>query len=148
MAPPSNVTFGDLLRRLRKAAGLTQAELAERAGISVRGLNDLERGARRTPRRETLVLLGDALDLAGDGRAAFVAAARRTDFPPLRALDARPHNLPVEPSPIVGREREIEDVCVLLHRDDVRLVTLTGPGGIGKTRLSLQVAAEVLDAFP
>src|SRR5215813_12340616 len=77
MATPSDVTFGDLLRQLRKATGLTQAELAERAGLSVRGLNDLERGARRTPRRDTVVLLGGALGLAGEERAAFVAAARR-----------------------------------------------------------------------
>jgi predicted ATPase/class 3 adenylate cyclase len=70
------------------------------------------------------------------------------DFPPLKALDARPHNLPVQPSSILGREREVAAICMLLRRDDLRLVTLTGPGGIGKTRLSLQVAAEVLDAFP
>ena len=71
-----------------------------------------------------------------------------TDFPPLNSLDARPHNLPVHPTPILGREREIAAICSLLRREDVRLVTLTGPGGIGKTRLSVQVAAEVLDVFP
>jgi hypothetical protein len=70
------------------------------------------------------------------------------DFPPLRALDARPHNLPVQPSPLLGREQELAALSTLLRRDDMRLVTLTGPGGIGKTRLSLQVAAEVLDVFP
>jgi predicted ATPase/class 3 adenylate cyclase/DNA-binding XRE family transcriptional regulator len=366
MVPPSDVPFGDLLRQLRKAAGLTQAELAERAGLSERGLNDLERGARLTPRRDTIALLADALGLTGEQRAAFVAAARRArtppaaipqnrdvdtkhqerpeqegdaglravgtpydgvhaavtppsgtvtflftdiegstrllqrlgsryadvltaqqlllrdafaahggyevdtqgdsffvafpiapaalmaaaqatralarqkwpedvvvrvrmglhtgapqlmgdhyvgldvhraarlaaaghggqillsaaaaelarhdlpdditlcdlgehrlkdlrqaervyqavladlpaNFPPLLALDTRLHNLPVQPSPILGREREIEDVCRLLRRDYVRLVTLTGPGGSGKTRLSLQVAADVLEAFP
>src|SRR5262245_31248242 len=82
MAPPSDVTFGNLLRQLRKAAGLTQAELAELAGLSVRGLNDLERGARLTPRRDTVALLGDALGLTKEGRAAFVAAARRASIPP------------------------------------------------------------------
>src|SRR5262245_10194855 len=82
MAPPSEVTFGELLRQLRKAAGLTQAELAERAGLSVRGLNDLERGARRTPRRDTVMLLGGALDLVGEERAAFLAAARRASTLP------------------------------------------------------------------
>ncbi|MDQ4099170.1 MAG: NB-ARC domain-containing protein, partial [Chloroflexota bacterium] len=70
------------------------------------------------------------------------------DFPPLRSLDARPHNLPAQPTPFVGRESEITQVADLLKRDDVRLVTITGPGGVGKTRLSLQVAADVLDAFP
>jgi predicted ATPase/transcriptional regulator with XRE-family HTH domain len=153
MAPLSNVTFRALLRQLRKAARLTQAELAERAGLSVRGLNDLERGARLTPRRETLALLGDALGLAGEERAAFMTVARRGSTspavsPPLNSLDSHAHNLPVQPSPILGRKREIEEVCRLLRRDNVRLVTLTGPGGIGKTRLGLQVAAEVLETFP
>jgi predicted ATPase/class 3 adenylate cyclase len=71
-----------------------------------------------------------------------------SEFPTLKVLDARPHNLPVQPSPLVGREHEVVAVCALLRREDVQLVTLVGPGGVGKTRLSLQVAAEVLDAFP
>ncbi|HEX9039199.1 MAG TPA: adenylate/guanylate cyclase domain-containing protein [Ktedonobacterales bacterium] len=70
------------------------------------------------------------------------------DFPPLKALDARPHNLPVQPGPLLGRERETAALLALLRRADARLVTLAGPGGVGKTRLSLQVGAEALDAFP
>jgi predicted ATPase/class 3 adenylate cyclase len=69
------------------------------------------------------------------------------DFPPLRSLDARPNNLPRQPTPFLGREREVEEVVQML-RDDVRLLTLTGTGGSGKTRLALQAAAEALDAFP
>jgi predicted ATPase/class 3 adenylate cyclase/DNA-binding XRE family transcriptional regulator len=69
-------------------------------------------------------------------------------FPPLKVLDAHPHNLPVQTTTLLGRELEVTMLCVLLRRADVRLVTLTGSGGVGKTRLSLQVAAEVLDAFP
>jgi predicted ATPase len=69
------------------------------------------------------------------------------DFPPLASLDARPNNLPVQPTPLIGRQQEIEAVRDLLSRDDVRLATLTGPGGTGKTRLSLQVAAELIDDF-
>jgi len=68
-------------------------------------------------------------------------------FPPLRSLDPRQTNLPAQLTPLVGREREVEQVCGLLCRADVRLVTLTGPGGIGKTRLGLQAAADLLDAF-
>jgi predicted ATPase/class 3 adenylate cyclase len=66
---------------------------------------------------------------------------------PLASLDARPHNLPVQTTPLIGREQAGAAVQAMLLRDDVRLVTLTGPGGTGKTRLSLQVAAEVLDRF-
>jgi predicted ATPase/class 3 adenylate cyclase len=78
------------------------------------------------------------------------------DFPPLATLARTPNNLPAQPTPLVGRERELSDVQALLAREDrpaqgapgTRLVTLTGPGGIGKTRLALQVAADLLDRFP
>jgi predicted ATPase/class 3 adenylate cyclase len=69
-------------------------------------------------------------------------------FPPLRTLENRPNNLPRQPTPFVGREREITKVDALLRRNDVHLVTLTGPGGIGKTRLSLQVGLQLLEVFP
>jgi predicted ATPase/class 3 adenylate cyclase/TolA-binding protein len=69
-------------------------------------------------------------------------------FPPLRSLDARPHNLPLQLTSFVGREREVAEVAGRLARPDVRLLTLTGPAGTGKTRLALQAAAELLDAFP
>jgi predicted ATPase/class 3 adenylate cyclase len=68
-------------------------------------------------------------------------------FPPLKTLDARLNNLPVQPTPLVGRQKEVAEVCGLLRREDVRLLTLTGPGGTGKTRLGLQAAAELLDEF-
>ncbi|HEX6608320.1 MAG TPA: AAA family ATPase, partial [Chloroflexia bacterium] len=70
-----------------------------------------------------------------------------TDFPPLRTLDARPNNLPAQPNVFIGREAQIAAVIALLRRPDVRLLTLIGPGGTGKTRLALQVAAELLDEF-
>ncbi|MBA2449954.1 MAG: adenylate/guanylate cyclase domain-containing protein, partial [Chloroflexi bacterium] len=69
-----------------------------------------------------------------------------SEFAPLVSLDARPHNLPIHPTPLLGRQREVSEVRTLLQ-DGSRLVTLTGPGGTGKTRLSLQVAAELLDDF-
>jgi predicted ATPase/class 3 adenylate cyclase/DNA-binding CsgD family transcriptional regulator len=69
------------------------------------------------------------------------------EFPPLKTLDTYPHNLPIQLTPLIGREREVAAVQHLLHRQEVRLLTLTGPGGSGKTRLGLQVAAECSDRF-
>jgi predicted ATPase/class 3 adenylate cyclase len=75
-----------------------------------------------------------------------VAEGLRLEFPPLRSLDARPNNLPTQLTSFVGRERELAEASALLAAN--RLVTLTGPGGTGKTRLSLQVAADAADDFP
>jgi predicted ATPase/class 3 adenylate cyclase/DNA-binding XRE family transcriptional regulator len=356
MTSTRSTPFGDLLRHHRQAAGLSQAELAERAGLSVRGINDLERGVRQTPRKDTVALLIVALELVGEERTHFEAAARRStgraapeastarppsagqgeaipsalapelplptgtvtflftdiegstrllqhlgaeryailltehrrllqsaiaghggrevdnqgdsyftvfptvgealaataaaqrtfaahpwpdgvavrvrmglhtaaaqvvgdryvglevhraariaaaghggqvlfsevartlvedalpegamlrdlgthrlkdlqrpehlwqlllsdvpglpaDFPPLRSLDAHPHNLPIQPTLLLGREQEVAAIVALL-RENARLVTLTGAGGVGKTRLALQVAAELVDHFP
>jgi predicted ATPase/class 3 adenylate cyclase len=69
-------------------------------------------------------------------------------FPPLRTLDARPHNLPLQATPFIGRDREVAEVRERLLQPDTRLLTLTGPAGTGKTRLALQVAADCLDGFP
>ena len=70
-----------------------------------------------------------------------------TDFPSLKTLDARPNNLPAQLTVLVGRDTELERCRERLRRPDVRLMTLTGPGGIGKTRLALQVATEMIDEF-
>lgn len=70
------------------------------------------------------------------------------DFPPLNTPGQLPHNLPVHPTPFLGRESEVDEAEALLLRPGVRLVTLTGPGGVGKTRLGLRVAAEALESFP
>jgi predicted ATPase/class 3 adenylate cyclase len=76
MADIAPARFGERLRRHRQAAGLTQAELAERAGLSWRGINDLERGARQRPRKDTVALLADALGLSAEDRTRFETAAR------------------------------------------------------------------------
>ena len=87
-------------------------------------------------------------DLTRPERVFQVAGERLgADFPPLGSLDARLHNLPVQATRLLGREREVDDIRQLLVRDRARLVTLTGPGGTGKTRLSLQIAAELVDGL-
>src|SRR5688572_32793514 len=94
--------FGGLLRRYRVAAGLTQEELAERAGVSTRGISDLERGAHGLPRKDTLQLLLDALALSPTDRAALVATARRpATTRPCRERADRYPNLPVPLTPLV-----------------------------------------------
>jgi predicted ATPase/class 3 adenylate cyclase/Tfp pilus assembly protein PilF len=78
----------------------------------------------------------------------LVAANLPTDFPPLNSLERHRHNLPAQLTGLIGREREVTEVCTLLRTPAVRLLTLSGPGGSGKTRLALQAAAELLDNFP
>ena len=142
--------FGALLRQLRTVAGLTQEELAERAGLSVRGISDLERGERGHPRRDTVRMLADALLLTGAGRATFASAAGISLAPgtPNAANAAPSSNLPHPTTPLIGREEDVAAIVRLLSQEEVRLVNLTGPGGVGKTRLAIQVATELRAAFP
>jgi predicted ATPase len=148
-------TFGALLKRYRRAAGLSQEVLAERVGYSVGHLSRLERSTR-LPGAAILARLADTLELDPTDWAIFVAAAHQpetidlvaphTAAPP-RAQAPAADNLPPQLTPLVGREREQALVTQLLNREDVRLLTLTGPGGVGKTRLALQVAAGLRDRF-
>ena len=71
-----------------------------------------------------------------------------SEFPPLRTLEAYRNNLPLQPTPLIGREKEVSEMCNLVRGDETRLLTLSGPGGTGKTRLALQAAADLLDDFP
>jgi class 3 adenylate cyclase len=78
----------------------------------------------------------------------LLAPGLPSEFPPLRTLDAYRNNLPLQPTPLIGREKEASEVCDLLRGEETRLLTLTGPGGTGKTRLALQAAADLLEDFP
>jgi predicted ATPase/DNA-binding XRE family transcriptional regulator len=142
--------FGMLLRQFRLAAGLSQEALAERARVSTDGVSALERGTRRTPQRETLALLADALALTSEDRARFEASAARVSRPRggLRADDARAarvHALPAAPTSFHGREDDLAAVADAVMRR--RIVTLTGTGGVGKTRLAVETARAVADRF-
>jgi predicted ATPase/DNA-binding XRE family transcriptional regulator len=140
------LAFGDLLRQYRNAAGLTQEDLAARAGLNPDTIGLLERGERRRPHRYTTQSLAEALGLSHQELVRFEAAARA---PALRAdvHSVRPAGLPSQLTPFIGREQEVEEVTHRLLHPDVRLLTLTGPGGVGKTRLGLEVARRVLDRF-
>jgi class 3 adenylate cyclase len=237
-------SFGEWLRRRRKALDLTQAELADQAGCVAGTIKSIEADARR-PSKQLAERLADVLELQPVERALFLQAARAelapdrlppaaasptpvltvarpsavaadaatdeeqrmlptgtvtflfsdiegstrlweqqpqamrvaltrhdavlaevvaaehgvvvkttgdgvlaaAEFPALRTLDARPNNLPVQPTALLGREQELWTIGDLLRRDNVRLLTLIGPGGAGKTRLALQAAAELLGAI-
>ena len=137
------LTFGDVLRHYRKAAGLTQEALAERADLSVRAVSDLERGLRTVPQRDTTRLLAAALNVPMEDLEAAVRRRRGPDAPSSTSFPS----LSVPLTPILGRERDEAFAVHLLLSEKVRLLTLTGPGGVGKTRLALQVAAGLAERF-
>ena len=140
--------FGELLRRFRLTMGLTQEELAERAGLSLRGVSDLERGVRRTPFLDTVNRLADALSLKPADRQALLAAARPGMLlEAQRAPLAGPAELPLPLTALIGREAEIAALRGLLCPPTVRLLTLTGPGGVGKTRLAIAVGGALAAEF-
>ncbi|MBV9647555.1 MAG: helix-turn-helix domain-containing protein [Candidatus Eremiobacteraeota bacterium] len=146
MAQAQSHDFGSLLKRLRLSAGLSQEELAECARLSVEAISAYERGTRRAPYRDTVELLADALAVTEPTRALMQQLADRRRGPAAGPFGKRRENLPLAVTSFVGREREIREIETLLRLH--RLVTLTGSGGIGKTRTSLCVARDLIDAYP
>ena len=138
-AQPSS--FADLLQRYRRAVGLTQEELAERAHLSVRGISNLERGVRRLPQRGTVILLADALGLHAAERAAFEAASRGSMPSPGRdpaegAAAASRTTIP----PLVGRTQELALLERHVNAEGPSVLLFTGEPGIGKSRLLQETA--------
>ena len=140
-------SFGTQLKALRETAGFTQEELATIAGLSVHAVSALERGERRRPHVETIRALSAALDLTGPARDALLVSAR----PPAlhSAVDeSTDAALPIALTALIGREADVEVLRRWLADQAVRLITLTGPGGAGKTRLALELARAMGDAGP
>lgn len=154
MQPSGDPSFGDVLRRLRVGAGLTQEELAERAGMSARAIGYLEHGSRK-PYPDTVRRLAAALQLPPPQMATLAVAAHNpapaaasAGEAPLRAAT----NLPIPLSSFIGRAHEGEAIRALLtlspREGGCRLVTLAGTGGCGKTRLALETGHDLLATFP
>jgi predicted ATPase/transcriptional regulator with XRE-family HTH domain len=136
-------SFGAQLKALRMAAGFTQEELATIAGLSVHAISALERGERRRPQVDTVRALAAALVLTGPIRDGLVASARTPAQD--SAVDERSSAAlpPLSLTTLLGREADVQTLGLWLATADARLVTITGPGGVGKTRLALEVARAV-----
>jgi predicted ATPase/DNA-binding XRE family transcriptional regulator len=150
-ARPGNQTFGGLLRAFRESASLSQEELAGRAHLTVHAVSALERGLRTRPYPSTVRSLAAALGLSDEQRAQLLAAVGNRARTTVRASDGtgttRPAGVPVPPTALVARERELRELTRLLRAPEHRLVTVTGLGGVGKTRLGVAAAAELDSDF-
>jgi non-specific serine/threonine protein kinase len=164
MSTGEPIAFGALLRRYRAAAHLTQKQLAERVGLNANAMVALERGTRRSPSTATVERLANVLNLSPAERTNFEAAAGSLSAVPARAATAggqaareakhpsdtqrrRMGWLPLQPTPLVGRSQEVETILRMLSVDGVRLLTIIGPAGVGKTRLALAAAQQQLDNY-
>jgi predicted ATPase/transcriptional regulator with XRE-family HTH domain len=154
------VSFGGYIRRRRKALDQTQEELANCVGCSVATIQKIERDERR-PSRQIAELLANCLEIPDQGRSDFIKAARaersidliaspmvQFPAPSVTAAPVSTSNLPVIFTPIIGREPELSELAQLLLQPGCQLLSLLGPGGIGKTRLALEIAQRLYSQQP
>jgi predicted ATPase/transcriptional regulator with XRE-family HTH domain len=153
-------TFGEWLRQSRNELRLTREEFAGRIGCSVSALRKIEDGERR-PSALIAELMANCLNYPIADRSTFVRVARGeltvnrlsssskllTGLSVSSASALSRVNLPVLPTPLIGRQHEVEEVGRLLNDPQCHLLTLVGPGGIGKTRLAIETASQMQDAF-
>ena len=153
-------TFGEWLQQQRSLRKLTREEFAKRVGCSVSALQKIEYGERR-PSKQIAELMANCLDVPPGERVTFVRVARgelsADRLSPVPRLFPDPNispdsatprvNLPIFPTPLIGREPELEQLNEFLHDPQCRLLTLVGPGGIGKTRLAVEAASQLQDLF-
>ncbi len=156
----AEVSFGAWVAQRRKALDLTREQLAERVGCSVSRLRKIESDERR-PSRQIAELLAERLDIPADLRSTFLQVARGqlrverlgpatgASATSAKPTTSRPSsNLPIPPTPLVGREPELAALTQLLGDPQCRLITLIGPGGVGKTHLALEFASTQHSRFP
>ena len=157
----SPLIFAEWLKRRRKMLDLTQEELAQRAGCTVFALRKIESGERR-PSKQLAGLLARALEIADEDQQTFIRVARGEliterlrlssleSITSLSGLQPAPPSsrVPVQATPLIGRDAELAAMEKLFVDPQCRLLTLTGVGGIGKTRLAVEFAARQLSAFP
>jgi len=139
-------TLAAALRKHRRAAGLSQERLAQQSGVSDRTIRNIEGGRVTTPRLSSLRALADALGIGGDERVRLMELATPDDEADV--MEVGPGGrIPVPLTPLVGRAAERLAVDALLSASTTRLVTLTGVAGVGKTRLALAAATDVLARY-
>ncbi len=140
-------SLAEVLAELRSSRGLSQEQLAERSGISVRAIGEIERGATRRPHRETLRALAGALGLTQAEQDAFARTARTAPPPDTRRRKASRPVLPAPVTSIIGRSDDLAAVLRLVQDPAVRLVTIIGTGGVGKTRLAVEAGWRAASRF-
>ena len=147
MAEPL-VKFASMLRKLRREARLTQEELAEAAGVSLRAVSYLERGVVASPQKETVRLLADALGLIGSARAGFEAAARGRAA--LGGVAAATRTLPRDIAAFTGRQQELEQLAKAAAEAGgvVGIYAIGGMAGVGKTAFAVHTAHRLAGRFP